>query len=266
MADYNTNYQTYSGALPSGNFNYGQLQQLDSSMGLSAGNQPTFIKDGNIYQVKDNGNNTFGIQSIDTVANRQAGQAQQLYQQQQGSAISTLQSAKSDLAGQYGSLLNTVTGQYQPLINQATLQQNAQNASRGLVSNIGNGGTQMISALNPVYSAEAANTQQLGAGSISDMNAYANAISAAQSGLATGNATLPLEYGSLALSQQALPASISQSLAQANLFNQQATSAPYVNTGLNGITFNAGNNTAQLLGQKLNLSPEIIQKVLASLG
>ena len=117
-----------------------------------------------------------------------------------------------------------------------------------------------------IYGQEAGNAQQIGQGSINDMNTLSQAIAGIQSGNAQFGAQLPLQYGSLALSQQALPASIAQSLAQANLFNQQAQAAPYVPTGVNGITFNASNNTAALLGQKLNISPTVIQQALSALG
>lgn len=196
-------------------------------------------------------------------------QATNTYNQQQGSAISTLQTGETNLASQYSNLLNTVTGEYQPLIDQATTMQNAQNASRGLVSNVGNGGNQMISALNPTYSAMAANAQQLGQGSISDMNAYQNAISAAQSGQATTNLGIPLSYGSLQMAQQALPASIAANQAQANEYNAEAQSAPYVSTNIPGITFDAANNTASLFGQPVslsNMSSSQIQQIIAQLS
>ena len=196
-------------------------------------------------------------------------QATNTYNQQQGSAISGLQTQQSNLAGQYGSLLNTVTQQYQPLENQATMMQNEQNASRGLVSNVGNGGTQMLSALNPIYSAQAANAQQIGQGSISDMNTLQQAIASAQQTGAAGAAALPLEYGSLSLAQQALPASIAANQAQANEYNAEAQSAPYVSTNIPGITFDAANNTASLFGQPVslsNMSSSQIQQIIAQLS
>lgn len=195
------------------NFGYGGLTGLDSALGVLAGGQPTFVQNGVIYGVKDNGNGQYSVQQVDTVANRNGQYQEQQYQQQQGSAISTLQTGKQNLAGQYSDLLKTVTGEYQPLIDQATMQQNAQNASRGLVSNVGNGGTQMISALNPIYSAQAANAQQLGAGSISDTNTYNQAISAAQQSGAQFGANLSLNVGSLST---LLPSEAAANYGQAN--------------------------------------------------
>lgn len=235
------------------NFGYGGLTGLDSALGVSAGGQPTFVKDGVIYGVKDGGNGQYSVQQIDTVANRQGQFAQQQYQAQQGSAISGLQEQKSGLAGQYGSLLSSVTGRYQPLIDQATMQQNAQNASRGLVSNIGNGGTQMISALNPLYSAEAGNAQEIGQGSISDTNTLSQAIASLQSGGAATGANLGLSYGSLALAQQLQPSIIAGNLAQANAYNTQANNIP-VSQG--GLIFNPSSGNYNVP----------IQSILKSLG
>lgn len=253
MADYNTNYQNYSGDLSpylGKNFNYGQLTQLNSAMGQSAGNQPTFISGGNIYQVKDNGNNTFGLSQIDTVGNRQAGAAQELYQQQQGSAISGLQTQKAGLAGQYGSLLQTVTGEYQPLINQTTQTAGAAESARGLTPDSQLYQQQVQGALQPVYGAEAANAQQIGQGSIADTNTLAQAIAAAQQGGAQFGATLPLQFGSLSLAQQALPSQIAYYQGQGSYYggiNPTAlqTAALKANTPFptsNGLVFGPSNN------------------------
>lgn len=265
--DTNVNYQQFNGDLSpylNKSFSYGQLTGLNSAMGQSAGNQPTFISNGNIYQVKDNGNNTFGLQQIDTVGNRQAQAAQQLYQQQQGSAIQTLQTGKSNLAGQYSDLLKTVTGEYQPLINQETQTMGAALAGRGLTPDSQLYQQQVQGGLAPVYGQEAANAQQIGAGSISDVNTYNQAISAAQQSGAQFGAQLPLEYGSLSLNQQALPYQLALTAAQAGLTGAQAQAAPYISTGIPGILFNSGNGQANLLGQ--NVSQTALQNALRAMG
>lgn len=266
--DTNTNFQNYSGDLSpylGKNFSYGDLTNLNRSMGASAGNQPTFINGGNIYKVKDNGNNTFGLQQIDTVGNRQSELAQQTYAAQQGSAISTLQTGKQNLAGQYADLLKTVNGEYQPLINQTTASAGAEEARRGLSPDSLLNQQQVQGALQPVYGAMAANAQQIQGGSISDTNAFTNAISAAQSGLATGNLGAGLAYGSLQMNQQALPSQIALAQAQAKLAGNQANTAGYL-PNYSGITFNTGNGQANVLGQGLNMSPATLQAALRSMG
>ena len=111
-------------------------------------------------------------------------------------------------------------------------------------------------ALQPIYGAEAANAQAIGQGSISDSNAYTNAIAQAKLGIAGTNTQLPLQYGQLALQQQALPSTIQLALAQAANYNAQAKAAPYIPVNPGGLVFNSsGGNYA---------SP--IQSILSSLG
>ncbi len=204
------------------------------------------------------------ISQIDTVANRQQLAATQQYQAAAGSAVTGLETGKSNLSQQYSDLLKTVTGEYQPLINQETATAGAALAKRGLTPDSQLFQQETQGALQPIYGAEAANAQQLGQGSIADTNTYNQAIAGAQLGIAGTQSQLPLQYGNLALQQQALPATISQALAQAGLFNAQAKAAPYVPTGIGGITFNAANNTSSLLGSPLNISSAQLQKIMSS--
>lgn len=219
MADTNTNYQTYNGNIPTGNFGYGGLVGLDNSMGLSAGNQPTFIQNGNIYAVKDSGNGQYSVQQIDTVANRQSILAQQNYQAQTGSAIAGLTAGSASLGDKYSSLLASVKGVYDPLINEQTANVGAQLAQRGIAPGAGLYDNTVGSFLQPIYGSEASNQQQITAGSISDTNTYANAIASMTAGAAGTSATLPLSYGSLALSQQLLPSQIAANFGQGNYYS-----------------------------------------------
>lgn len=202
-------------------YNISQIQSMAQQYGLPgiSNQQAQDIMNnnggGNEQQI-----DSYFQQQQQTQQQQQAAQtAQQNYATQTQNAISGLQTGKADLAGQYGTLLQSINGPqgvYQPLINQATLQQNAQNASRGLVSNVGNGGTQMISALNPVYSAEAGAVGSVTAGSITDVNTYNNAIANMQSGAAGTSAQLPLQFGSLALAQQEMPSTIAYNTGMAS--------------------------------------------------
>jgi len=67
------------------------------------------------------------------------------------------------------------------------------------------------------------------------------------------------------MNQQALPSQISLAQAQAKLAGNQANVANYL-PNYNGITFNAGNGQANVLGQGLNLSSSTLQAALKSMG
>jgi hypothetical protein len=237
------------------NFNYGDLAGLDSSLGVPAGGQPTFVKDGVIYGVKDQGNNTFGLQQIDTVAGRQQQAAQADFQAQSGSAIAGLSQGKLDLAGQYADLLKTVKSEYDPLINDATKTAGEALSRRGLTPDSQLFQTQTQGAIAPIYGQEAANAQTIGAGSISDSNTYNMAIANAKLGVAGTSSQLPLQYGQLALAQQALPSQIGLNQAQANQANSLAKSSSYLPTSP-GVSFydtssNSAVNMAQLLARSM---------------
>lgn len=231
MAETNTNFQTYNGNIGNyvgRNFSYGDLVGLNNQMGQSAGNQPTFINGGNIYQVKDNGNNTFSLSQIDTVANRQGAAATQAYQAGIGSAEQGLQAGSASLSGKYSTLLDSIVGSqgiYQPLISQATQNAGEQETARGLTPDSALYKNQVQGALAPVYGSEASNVASITQGSISDTNTYANAVANLVAGGAGTAATLPLNYGSLALSMAALPANIFSTQAQGS---QALTGARYI--------------------------------------
>lgn len=232
--DTNTNYPVFNGQVPTGrvdrasfNQNFGYDQARDNY---------NFISNGNIYRM-ENG----AISQIDTVGNRQAELAQQGYQQALGSAVGGLQTQKSNLANQYGSLLQTVTGEYQPLINQTTASAGAEEARRGLSPDSLLAQQQVQGALQPVYGAEAANAQQIGAGSISDVNTLTQAIANLQAGGAGTASQLPLQYGQLALQQQALPSQLALNQAQAEQASALAKQAQYLPSAAGVSFFNTGN-------------------------
>lgn len=164
-----------------------------------------------------NGADASGVSS----GNLQGIQANKVYQQQSQQAIGGLQTQKASLADQYSDLLKTVKGQYDPLINQETATAQSALAKRGLTPDSQLYQQQVQGALQPVYGAQAANAQQIGQGSINDQNTLAQAIAQLQQGGAQFGATLPLQYGSLALQQQALPSQI-------NLAQNQANQAKYI--------------------------------------
>lgn len=145
----------------------------------------------------------------------QTNQAVNNYQQAAGSAISTLQTQKGNLSQQYSDLLKTVTGEYQPLINSTTQTAQKELGQRGITPDSTLYQQQVQGALQPVYGAEAANAQQIGQGSVADLNTFANNIANLQAGVGGTASQLPLQYGSLALSTQALPSQIALAQSQA---------------------------------------------------
>lgn len=165
-------------------------------------------------------------------SNYQQTQATQNYQNATNTAVQGLQQKKTDLAGQYSDLLKTVTGEYQPLINQTTATAGAALAQRGLTPDSQLFQQQTQGALQPIYGQETANAQTIGQGSISDTNTLAQAISNLQAGAAGTASQLPLQYGSLSLSQQALPTSLALGSAQAASANTSANYIAIPNLGI----------------------------------
>ncbi len=152
--------------------------------------------------------------AISIATNAQQQQAQYNYKQATDTAISGLQTGKSNLGQQYSDLLKTVKGVYDPLISQETQTAGAELSNRGLTPDSTLFQQQTQGALAPIYGQEATNTQQLGQGSISDTNAYNQAIAGLQAGVAGTASQLPLQYGALNLQTQALPSQIFGNLAQ----------------------------------------------------
>ena len=181
---------------------------------------------GHAVQVYNNGNGTRKLVDLGDYNSYQAtNKAQSDYKAATDTAISGLEQKKTDLAGQYGDLLKTVTGEYQPLVDQTTATAGAELSRRGLTPDSTLFQQQTQGALAPVYGSEAANAQQIGAGSIADTNTLANNIAQLQTGVAGTASQLPLQYGSLALSTQALPSQIALAQAQTNQAN---TGANYI--------------------------------------
>lgn len=233
--DTNVNYQRFNGDLSpylGKSFSYGDLAGLNSQMGASAGNQPTFINGNNIYQVKDNGNNTFSLQQIDTVANRQALAAQQQYQAGIGSAVTGLQGQQSNLKDSYGSLLADVMGQGTVAMNTATSGENAFLGARGLLSQAGLGNNQLSQAQLAVQAQNQAAAGSIGLGSAQDINALQEAIASLQAGGAGTAVQIPLEFGSLALSQQTAPAAAFANLGAGAASYASARYIPIPNLGI----------------------------------
>lgn len=167
--------------------------------------------------------------------------AQNAYQGAINTAVGGLQTQKTNLASQYGSLLSTVTEEYQPLINQTTASAGAEEARRGLSPDSLLNQQQVQGALQPVYGAEAANAQEIGAGSISDTNTLTQAIANMQAGGAGTASQLPLQYGQLALSQAALPSQIALNQAQGAQASALAKQAQFLPSAPGVSFFNTGN-------------------------
>lgn len=149
-----------------------------------------------------------------------------------GSAVGGLETQKTNLSDQYGSLLQTVTGQYQPLINQTTASAGGELARRGINPDSFFYKQNVQGALQPVYSAEAGNAQQIGQGSINDINTLTQAIANLKAGGAGTVAQLPLQYGSLALAQAANIANIGLAGSQAAAAGASSRYIPIPGVGL----------------------------------
>ena len=193
---------------------------------------------------------------------RQSKDAQNKYQDAINTAVGGLQTQKTNLGQQYSDLLSTVKSEYDPLINSTTATAGAEEAKRGISPDSTLFQQQTQGALQPIYGAQAANAQQIGAGSIAATNTLTQAIAAMQSGAAGTSMNIPLQYGSLALNQSALPSQLALNAAQANQYNSQAKAASYVPTGLPGITFNAANNSSSLLGNNITMAQ--LQRMLGA--
>lgn len=186
---------TLSGNLPQGNFGYGELTSLDSQLGVSAGNQPTFNgPDGQVYQVVDRGNNTFGLQATgqSVAGNNALNTAQQLQQMQiqaNQPAIQTLQSQYNPATGggalvdRYNTLLSSINTQGSVAVNQATLGAAQSLAQRGILPSSALYQQQVGSAILPASSAYSNLTAQTGLGEQQDLSNIAGQIA----GLQTGN-------------------------------------------------------------------------------
>ncbi len=200
----------------------------------------------NGYTFKGNPGQGWSVQQTpqQQQAEQQQQQAQALFQAQQGSAVSGLQTQQTNLGQQYSDLLKTVNQQYQPLINQTQTQENNFLGQRGLLSDTGSGGNQMNQAMQGIYGQEAGNAQQIGQGSINDMNTLAQAIAQTQQSGAQFAANLPLQYGSLALQQQALPSTINLQNAQASNYNALGQAAKYIPIQSGENFLNASNGQA----------------------
>lgn len=173
----------------------------------------------------------------------QATNASNAYQGAINTAVGGLQTQKSNLANQYSDLLKTVTGEYTPLINQATATAGQQEAQRGISPDSALYQQQVQGALQPVYGQEAGAAQTIGAGSIADVNSLTQAIANIQAGGAGTASQLPLQYGSLSLSQQALPSQIAANQAQANQANALAQASKYLPASAGVSFFNTSNQT-----------------------
>lgn len=175
------------------------------------------------------GNGQWGLtqgqiqQAQQAEADAKAKKAQDEYSAAIGTAVSGLQTQKSNLSDQYSSLLATVKGQYDPLINQTTASAGAELSRRGLTPDSALFQKETQGALQPIYGAQAANAQAIGQGSINDVNAITQAIAALQAGAAGTSSQLPLDYGqlglqygNLALGQQSLAQQLAIAQLQAN--------------------------------------------------
>lgn len=188
---------------------------------------------------------------------QQQQQATQTYQSGINNAVTGLQGQQSNLSASYGSLLQDVMGQGTVAMNTATSGENAYLGARGLLSQGGAGNTQMSAAQLAVQAQNQAASGSIGQGSASDISAIQQAIAGIQAGGAGTLAQLPLEYGSLAMAQTALPSQIALTQSQSANQSAQAQAAQYLqlNGGQGDSLFNT--NSGSITG---------LQAILKQLG
>ncbi len=165
-------------------------------------------------------------------AQQTAQTAQTNYQQGIGSAVSTLQGAGNSLDTQYKTLLSAVLGQGSVAMNTATTGENNLLASRGITNNSPLYSQQMTQAQLPVTAQNQAAVGNLGYTEGQLQTGLAGNIAGIQAGGAGTAAGLPLQYGSLALSQAANIANIGLAGAQAKAAGAQARYIPIPGVGL----------------------------------
>lgn len=169
--------------------------------------------------------------------------AQNTYQQGINTAVSGLQGQQTNLQQSYGSLLADVMGQGSTAMNTATSGENAYLASRGLVSQSGLGNNQLSQAQLAVQAQNQAASGSVGLGSASDINAIQQAIAGIQAGAAGTETQIPLQYGSLALSQLLGTSTANANQSESQLAQAQAQAAQYQPLAQGGNLYNISNGS-----------------------
>lgn len=223
--------QNYPGL---GNLTNEQIQQIQNSAG---GGQPGMIDQ--------------AIKSSPQYQAYTTTQAQQQYQQGINTAVTGLQGQQTNLQQSYGSLLQDVMGQGSATMNTTTSGENAYLASRGLVSNAGQGNNQLSAAQLAVQSQNQAAAGSIGQGSAADMNAIQQSIAGIQAGGAGTSMQIPLNYGSLQIQQNLQPGAIALQNSQNAYQTAQAQQEPYINIANGNNLFNSSNGQATSMLQAL---------------
>jgi hypothetical protein len=161
----------------------------------------------------------------DVTEQQAANDAQTAYQAGIGSAVSTLQTAGTNLDTQYGDLLSKVMGQGTVAMNTVTTGENNLLGIRGITNNSPLYSQQMGSAQLPVQVANQAAVGSLGYTEAGLQTGLAGNIAGIQAGAAGTMANLPLSYGSLALSQAYLPTQIQLGTSQAENYSAALANA-----------------------------------------
>ena len=223
---------TYTGNLPSGNFGYGELVSLDNAMGLSAGNQATFNGPGGlVYQIHDNGNNTFSISTNGqtTAGNQALDMAQQLQQMQLAAnqpAIQTLQTQYNPSTGagalvdRYNQLLASITASGSAATNATTAATAQELAQRGILPSSASYGQSMGQALLPVNTAYGQLTAQTGLGEQQDLGNIAAQIASLQAGNVQGAITGATNIQGISQNASNIQAQLANALQLQQMVNQ----------------------------------------------
>ncbi len=177
-------------------------------------------------------------------------QAQYKYQQGVGSAVSGLQTAGTNLDSQYSDLLTKTLGLGTVALNTITSGENNLLASRGITPNSPLYSKEMGLAQLPVSAQNQAAVGSLGYTQAGLKLGLAGSIAGLQAGGAGTAMGIPLQYGSLALSQGIQPSQVAYNVGQAK---QAETGARYITIpGVGVVDLNTGNFVGGITNNNLN--------------
>ncbi|MHB9161542.1 MAG: hypothetical protein ACYC6W_11770 [Nitrosotalea sp.] len=216
---------------------------------FNAGNGDVRNYNGQAVRVQVNPN---GTRNLSPLGDYTSYQNQQQYQQGVNTAVSSLKDQGNSLDTQYSDLLNKILGQGSVAMNTATTAENNYLGARGLQSQTGVGQNDLSQAQLGVQTQNQAAVGSLGYTQAQLKNELANNIANLQAGGAGTAATLPLQYGSLAMNQAANLANIAQTNVATGVAGSQGGYVSVPGMGLYNLStgaFEQGQGTLPMGGQ-----------------